>query len=206
MQPRGHVLQHLVEPRRSVNANEIRGFENMNSVEGGDERFVQLSMQTVEGAKAQTEVQKKEADEVVSSDPKEEPSEEVVAEETLAQEEPQEVEAKADENLSACFKRTDSGIAYDYRKHDFRLARYDRDESFIASAFPMLSAETIDTVLAGSSTSGCSGIRTKEEQGRANPVLFLQATSFLGILQEVEQEAEFKDSERLCSKVPGNRL
>ena len=55
----------------------------------------------------------------------------------------------------------------------------------------MLSAETIDTVLAGSSTSSVVPVseqkKSKEEQ---NPVLFLQATSFLGILQEVEQEAE----------------
>ncbi len=154
-----------------LSINEIRGFENMNSVEGGDERFVQLSMQTVEGAKAQTEVQKKEADEVVSSDPKEEPSGEVVAEEPT-EEEPQEVEAKADENLAAQALNGAQiqGLLTIIESMTSGLLDRTATKALIASAFPMLSTETIDTVLAGSSTSSVVPVsEQKEEQGRAKP-------------------------------------
>ncbi|MGI9458440.1 MAG: phage portal protein [Pirellulales bacterium] len=130
-----------------LSINEIRGFENMNSVDGGDERFVQLSMTTIQGAKDQAETQPEEKPQEAPAEPEaEEPKLEQKAEDT--------------ENLAAQALNGAqiSGLLTIIESMTGGLLDRSSAEALISAAFPMLSATTISAVLDGAKTGAVVGI------------------------------------------------
>ena len=141
-----------------LSINEIRGFENMNSVEGGDERFVQLSMTTIQGAKEQAEAEEK----------PEEPKE--VSEEV--EEDTTEVESKSEETENLAAQALNgaqiAGLLTIIESMTGGLLDRSSAQALISAAFPMLDAETIDAVLNGAKVGAVVGV-SEQKAERAEP-------------------------------------
>ena len=121
-----------------LSINEIRDAENMNDIEGGDNRFVQLNMQTVEQANETTQAVAQEKDE--PDDP-------------VATVTDQPAEAERTENLAqqALNGAQITGLLTIIESMTSGLLNRDAAKALISAAFPMLDETTINAVLDGSS-------------------------------------------------------
>lgn len=146
-----------------LSINEIRGFENMNSVAGGDERFVQLNMQNLDQASAKApepEPEKPAPAPVAEVEPEEEKPDEVI-----------EVESNSeDENLAAKALNGAQikGLLTIIESMTSGLLERSAAKALIAAAFPMLEESTIDAVLDGSNSGSVVGV-PEEPAARAEP-------------------------------------
>ena len=133
-----------------LSINEIRASESMNDIDGGDNRFVQLNMQTVEQA---NELNKQ----AVEKEPEPEPepeSEREEREETL----PQETLSKAQiTSLLTIVESMTTGLL------DRSAAK-----ALISAAFPELPESTVDAVLDGASVAGIVPVPEQPKSGENN--------------------------------------
>jgi HK97 family phage portal protein len=122
-----------------ASVNEIRAWENMNPVEGGDTRFVQLNMTTLEKAAAEPEEPVPVVEEIVVE---EQPAEPVAAGEP---ESPQ----IADVSLNGA---QTSGILEILTKMNEGLIDAVAAKALIMAAFPSFPQSNVDAIIAGTST------------------------------------------------------
>jgi hypothetical protein len=119
-----------------ASVNEIRAWENMNPVEGGDERFVQLNMTTLTKAAAAPEPVPSAAVEGIVVDPA------APAPESVSDAEPQVAEVSLNgaqiTGLIAIIQTVSDG-----------LVTREGASSMIAAAFPSMSPQQITAILAG---------------------------------------------------------
>lgn len=139
-----------------LSINEIRAFENMNAVDGGDERFVQLNMQSLGQASAPP--------------PQEPTSQEPPASEEQPQEpQPDEVikveEKSADENLQAQALNGAqiNGLLTIIESMTTGLLEKSAAQALISAAFPMLSESTVEAVLNGAKMGAVVGVPEETE-------------------------------------------
>jgi HK97 family phage portal protein len=122
-----------------ASVNEIRAWENMNPVEGGDTRFVQLNMTTLEKAAAEPEVPV--VDEVITV---EEPAMDAPAAEPATEEQQQ----LADVSLNGAQITSLLGIM---AQVSTGLLTEDGAKALTLAAFPSIPESIIDRILAGTS-------------------------------------------------------
>jgi HK97 family phage portal protein len=128
-----------------ASVNEIRSWENMNPVEGGDTRFVQLNMTTLDKAAAEPEVPAPVVEEIVVDEvaPAPEPASEAPAVE--AEEGPQ----IADVSLNGAQV---SSLLEIVAQYNAGLLNEQGAKAIIAAAFPGIPASTVNAIIAGTNT------------------------------------------------------
>jgi HK97 family phage portal protein len=128
-----------------ASVNEIRAWENMNPVEGGDTRFVQLNMTTLDKAAAEPEVPAAVVEEIVVDEtaPAPEPASEAPAVE--AEEGPQ----IADVSLNGAQV---SSLLEIVAQYNAGLLNEQGAKAIIAAAFPGIPASTVNAIIAGTNT------------------------------------------------------
>ena len=140
-----------------LSINEIRDAENMNDIEGGDNRFVQLNMQTVEQANVSAQIVKDEVVEQPANTEQEEPSEEP------QEQEPQEQERTENLSQQALNGAQITGLLTIIESMTAGVLDRTATKALITAAFPMLSETMIDAVLNGANL-GSAGIVSEPEQ------------------------------------------
>jgi hypothetical protein len=129
-----------------ASVNEIRSWENMNPVDGGDTRFVQLNMTTLDKAAAAPEpVPATVVEEVVVDETAPAPEPVVDAAPVEAEEGPQ----IADVSLNGAQV---SSLLEIVAQYNAGLLNEQGAKAIIAAAFPGIPASTIDAIIAGTST------------------------------------------------------
>jgi len=128
-----------------ASVNEIRSWENMNPVEGGDTRFVQLNMTTLDKAAQAAEEPATVVEEVVVDEtaPAPEPATEAAPAE--AEEGPQ----IADVSLNGAQV---SSLLEIIAQYNAGLINEQGAKAIIVAAFPGIPTSTIDAIIAGTST------------------------------------------------------
>jgi hypothetical protein len=127
-----------------LSVNEIRSLENLNPVESGDVRFVQLNMTTLDKAAAEPEVPATVVEEIVVDETA--PAPEPVADATPAQaDEPQ----LADVSLNGA---QITGILEILTQVSGGLLTTDAAGALILASFPSIPPDAVDRILAGTST------------------------------------------------------
>jgi hypothetical protein len=125
-----------------ASVNEIRSWENMNPVEGGDTRFVQLNMTTLEKAAAEPEPT---VEEIITVDSTPAPDAPVAADAPVAEEGPQ----IADVSLNGAQV---SSLLEIITQYNAGLLTEMGAKAVIAAAFPGIPASTVNAIIAGTST------------------------------------------------------
>ena len=129
----------------------------MNDIEGGDNRFVQLNMQTVEQANVSAQIVKDEVVEQPANTEQEEPSEEP------QEQEPQEQERTENLSQQALNGAQITGLLTIIESMTAGVLDRTATKALITAAFPMLSETMIDAVLNGANL-GSAGIVSEPEQ------------------------------------------
>ena len=124
--------------------NEIRNWENLNPIEGGDTRFVQLNMQTL--AKAVTPEAQPEPTPTPTPTPTPEEAAPVQAEQTAAQPEPVADTQIADVSLNGA---QITGIIAILEQVSLGALTPDGAVSFISLSFPSIPADKISSIVNG---------------------------------------------------------
>jgi HK97 family phage portal protein len=128
-----------------LSVNEIRSLENLNPVESGDVRFVQLNMTTLDKAAAEPEVPATVVEEIVVDETA--PAAEPVAD--AAPVEAEEGPQIADVSLNGAQV---SSLLEIVAQYNAGLLNEQGAKAIIAAAFPGIPASTIDAIIAGTST------------------------------------------------------
>jgi hypothetical protein len=128
-----------------LSVNEIRSLENLNPVESGDVRFVQLNMTTLDKAAAEPEVPATVVEEIVVDETAPAPEPVADAAPVEAEEGPQ----IADVSLNGAQV---SSLLEIVAQYNAGLLNEQGAKAIIAAAFPGIPASTIDAIIAGTST------------------------------------------------------
>jgi HK97 family phage portal protein len=128
-----------------LSVNEIRSLENLNPVESGDVRFVQLNMTTLDKAAAAPEVPATVVEEIVVDETAPAPEPVADAAPVEAEEGPQ----IADVSLNGAQV---SSLLEIVAQYNAGLLNEQGAKAIIAAAFPGIPASTIDAIIAGTST------------------------------------------------------
>jgi HK97 family phage portal protein len=128
-----------------ASVNEIRSWENMNPVEGGDTRFVQLNMTTLEKAAAEPEVPATVVEEIVVDETAPAPEPVADAAPVEAEEGPQ----IADVSLNGAQV---SSLLEIVAQYNAGLLNEQGAKAIIAAAFPGIPASTVNAIIAGTNT------------------------------------------------------
>jgi HK97 family phage portal protein len=128
-----------------LSVNEIRSLENLNPVESGDVRFVQLNMTTLDKAAAEPEVPAAVVEEIVVNETA--PAPEPVAE--AAPVEAEEGPQIADVSLNGAQV---SSLLEIVAQYNAGLLNEQGAKAIIAAAFPGIPASTVNAIIAGTNT------------------------------------------------------
>jgi hypothetical protein len=128
-----------------LSVNEIRSLENLNPVESGDVRFVQLNMTTLDKAAAEPEVPATVVEEIVVEETA--PAPEPVAE--AAPVEAEEGPQIADVSLNGAQV---SSLLEIVAQYNAGLLNEQGAKAIIAAAFPGIPASTVNAIIAGTNT------------------------------------------------------
>jgi HK97 family phage portal protein len=128
-----------------LSVNEIRSLENLNPVESGDTRFVQLNMTTLEKAAAEPEVPATVVEEIVVDETAPAPEPVADAAPVEAEEGPQ----IADVSLNGAQV---SSLLEIVAQYNAGLLNEQGAKAIIAAAFPGIPASTVNAIIAGTNT------------------------------------------------------
>jgi hypothetical protein len=128
-----------------LSVNEIRSLENLNPVESGDVRFVQLNMTTLDKAAAEPEVPATVIEEIVVDETAPAPEPAADAAPVEAEEGPQ----IADVSLNGAQV---SSLLEIVAQYNAGLLNEQGAKAIIAAAFPGIPASTVNAIIAGTNT------------------------------------------------------